>query len=123
MTKQDFVKRSRRTDCECLPSLIEVDPVEIVHIRTPHDLTPSLYNMILKSKLTLVEEKLFEKIAPIRRFWAHLLTFTPYQPKKNLDRTICLRPNFGPKVEKKQTGIMPRMFMKKIVRMVSTNPR
>jgi hypothetical protein len=52
-----------------------------------------------------------------------LLIFTPYHPKKNLDKTICLRPNFGPKVEKKQTGIMPKILKKKIVRIVSINPR
>jgi len=58
---------------------------------------------------------------PLRRYDS--LIFTPYQPKKKRDRTICLSPKRGPKVEKKQTGRIPRMLMKKMIRIVSMNPR
>lgn len=44
-------------------------------------------------------------------------------PKKKRDKTICLKPNRGPKVEKKATGIIPRRLTKRIIRMVSTYPR
>lgn len=53
----------------------------------------------------------------------HSLIFTPYHPKKNLDSTICLSPNLGPKVEKKHTGVMAIRLTKKMIRTVSTKPR
>ncbi len=54
---------------------------------------------------------------------SHLLTLTPWKPKKKRERTIWRRPKRGPKVEKKATGVMARQLMKKIARRESTNPR
>jgi hypothetical protein len=47
----------------------------------------------------------------------------PLTPKKNRERTICLKPNLGPKVLKKQTGMTPSKLTKRIIKHVSTNPR
>ena len=54
---------------------------------------------------------------------SHLLTLTPWKPKKKRESTIWRKPKRGPKVEKNATGVMARQLMKRMARRESTKPR
>lgn len=51
------------------------------------------------------------------------LTLIDHHPNQNLERTICRKPNTGPKVEKKQTVSVESRLKKTMVRIASTKPR
>jgi hypothetical protein len=54
---------------------------------------------------------------------AFLLSLTPHQPNQNRETTIWRRPNSAPKIEKKQTVMIPRKLKKRTTRMASTKLR
>jgi hypothetical protein len=76
-----------------------------------------------RQAMTLKTATLEGQMPETPMFGRYSLIFTPYHPKKKRDNTICLSPNRGPKVEKKQTGVMAKMLIKKMIKIVSMNPR